>query len=106
MLKWDLDEVDYLRACPDHVEGQAPDALPEDTRYRDEGCELYPRCLICPFPVCRHDDPEWHLKRKADRNAQIRRLRRQGKSIAELSDHFGISKRTIHRALAGMRSAD
>lgn len=115
MLKWDLDEVDSLQQAQDDAFRQAlrqaqsaaqDDALPENTPYRDEGCELFPRCLRCPFPVCRHDDPEWHLKRKADRNAQIRRRRRQGLSIAELAEHFGVSKRTVHRALAGDAPGD
>jgi hypothetical protein len=25
--------------------------------FRDTGCELAPRCLECPLPMCKYDDP-------------------------------------------------
>ena len=28
---------------------------PAITLYPDNGCVLWPRCLTCPFPSCRHD---------------------------------------------------
>ena len=31
--------------------------LPGETRYRDIGCEVAPRCLECFLPQCKHDDP-------------------------------------------------
>ena len=33
------------------------DALPEHTRYRDDGCDLFTSCLTCPLPRCRYDVP-------------------------------------------------
>ncbi len=33
------------------------DALPEHTRYNDNGCDLYPSCLRCPLPRCRYEEP-------------------------------------------------
>ena len=30
-------------------------ALPEHATYKDEGCELAPSCLRCPFARCQHD---------------------------------------------------
>lgn len=32
-------------------------ALPEDTVYLDDGCDIHPHCLTCPLPVCRYDVP-------------------------------------------------
>lgn len=31
--------------------------LPENTVYRDDGCDIHPHCLTCPLPVCRYDVP-------------------------------------------------
>ena len=31
------------------------DDLPENCDYFDEGCNLAPSCLNCPFPFCIHD---------------------------------------------------
>ena len=33
------------------------DALPENQDFRDTGCSLSPRCLDCPLPRCRYDEP-------------------------------------------------
>ncbi|MBI2860823.1 MAG: sigma-70 family RNA polymerase sigma factor [Chloroflexi bacterium] len=77
------------------------DLPPEFCQYRDEGCELSGSCLDCPLPRCIHDEPggrqRW-LKRQRDR--EIARLfRREGKRIRELAQMFGLSQRTVKRAL-------
>ena len=70
--------------------------LVEDWELQDTGCDLAPHCLKCPFPRCRYDALE---EAKEARNREIRRLRCQGASIAELAHHFGLTKRTIHRVM-------
>lgn len=74
------------------------DRLPEQTRYRDEGCELHPTCLGCPLPQCRYDDPggrQFGPRRHRDR--EVRRLHDQGLSVFEIAHRFGISVRTVYR---------
>jgi len=78
-----------------------PDLPPEFCRYRDEGCELADSCLNCPFPQCIYEQPRgkqrW-LKKARDR--EISRLFKcKGKSVKELAQIFGVSQRTIQRAL-------
>ena len=34
------------------------EALPEYANYKDEGCELAPSCLRCPFARCKYDETE------------------------------------------------
>ena len=34
------------------------DRRPEETHYRDTGCELAPSCLQCPMERCVYDEPE------------------------------------------------
>jgi len=82
------------------------DALPEFTRYRDEGCDLYASCLTCPLPRCRYDKPGgaraiFNLRR----DREIRHLRRrQNLPVDTLARRYGVSRRTVFRILRKGRS--
>ena len=77
------------------------DLPPEHCHYHDEGCEFASSCLRCPLPKCIYDQPRgrqrW-LKRARDR-AITRRFATEGKGVRELALEFGISQRTVQRAL-------
>ena len=77
------------------------DLPPEYCRYRDEGCELASSCLNCPLPRCIYDQPRgrqrW-LKRQRDSKI-VRLFTTEGKDAKELASMFGISQRTVQRAL-------
>ena len=76
------------------------DRLPEQTGYRDDGCDIHPACLTCPLPRCRYDEKGGlRAMINAYRDQQIGRLRDSGVSSEELSASFGLSKRTIFRIL-------
>ena len=86
------------------VDGENTNSLdlpPELCRYRDEGCELAQSCLSCPFPRCIYEQPggkhRW-LKRARDKEI-MRLFRSRGKSVKELAQIFGVSQRTIQRAI-------
>ena len=89
---------------PREIPGDQPSELdlpPEYCHYRDEGCEFADSCLNCPLSKCIYDEPggrqRW-LKRQRDR--QIARLFTvEGKSVKELALMFGLSQRTVQRAL-------
>ncbi len=77
------------------------DLPPEYCHYRDNGCDLADSCLNCPLSKCIYDEPggrqRW-LKRQRDR--QIARLFTvEGKRVKELALMFGLSQRTVQRAL-------
>lgn len=77
------------------------DLPPEYCHYRDEGCEFADSCLNCPFPQCLYDEPggkqRWLKER---RNKEIARLFGGGGwGVKELASLFGLSQRTIQRAL-------
>lgn len=74
--------------------------------YPDEGCEFSPSCLECPLPRCILDEPGTRRQlKKRNRNEQIIRRFKKGESISDLAKAFGISKRTIQRAVRdGLRS--
>ena len=77
------------------------DLPPEYCHYRDEGCEFADSCLNCPLSKCIYDEPggrqRW-LKRQRDRQI-VRLFTVEGKRAKELALIFGISQRTVQRAL-------
>ncbi len=74
------------------------DTLPENTRYKDDGCDASLTCLECPLPLCKYDDPGWlQRENRRTRDDEIFRLRCQQVSVTEISKRFGISTRTVHR---------
>ena len=76
------------------------DALPERTRYQDNGCEEHPSCLSCPLPSCLYDAPAGvRAGRNAPRNQQIVDLRLKGATLDDLARRFGISRRNVFRIL-------
>ncbi len=83
------------------------DLPPEYCRYRDEGCEMASSCLNCPLPGCVYELPggrqRW-LKRQRDKE-MTRRFSTEGKGVKELAQSFGVSPRTVQRALKGNLSA-
>ncbi len=77
------------------------DLPPEYCRYQDDGCDLASSCLDCPFSQCIYEQPRgrqrW-LKRLRERE-MIRLFTTEGKGIKELAVIFGVSQRTVQRAL-------
>ena len=77
------------------------DLLPEYCQYRDEGCDLADSCLNCPFPECIYEQPGGKQRwLKKSRDKKIVSLFTSGsRGIKELATMFGISQRTVQRAL-------
>ncbi len=81
------------------VEGE-PDLPPEYCHYRDEGCELAGSCLNCPFARCVYEEPGGKLRlAKYLRAKEMARLFSEGKGLREIASKFGVSERTVRRAL-------
>lgn len=81
------------------------DTLPENSNYRDDGCDVFNFCLSCPLPICKYDDPEY-LRRtvRGARDQAILDARAQEKlSVTELAERFEVSTRTVHRILQSER---
>ncbi len=77
------------------------DLPPEYCRYQDEGCEFAESCLNCPLPICIYDEPggkQRLLKRQRARE-MAKLFTNEGKGIKELAQIFGVSQRTVQRAL-------
>ena len=77
------------------------DLPPEYCHYQDEGCEFADSCLDCPFPKCIYDEPggrqRWLKRLRAKEMARL--FTTKGKGIKELALMFGVSQRTVQRAL-------
>ena len=82
-------------------ETPAQDQLPEHCQYRDEGCELAPSCLNCPFATCIYDEPggRQHFARRLRDKEILRLFTIEKQGVAELAALFSISQRTVQRAL-------
>ncbi len=105
----DAEKVNNLGDDDDH---QA-DLPPEFCHYHDEGCELatahlgyQSSCLECPFPQCIYDERGGRQRRaKRLRDQEIARLfHTEGKGLKELAGTFGVSQRTIQRALKKVKN--
>ena len=82
------------------------DTLPENTRYKDVGCDLSPSCLKCHLPLCKYDDPGWVKREKRiSRDKKIYDLKMEGILLEDLSKQFKVSSRTIHRIIKRKSSA-
>ena len=78
------------------------DALPEFTRYRDDGCDIHPNCLTCPLARCRYDEPGGlRALVNAHRDREIVEMRLSGAGVGELAGRFGLSRRSVFRILSG-----
>jgi hypothetical protein len=76
------------------------DALPEFTRYRDNGCDVHPSCLTCPLPRCRYEEPGGlRALLNKTRDQEIVGQRARGVPVSELASRFGVSRRTVFRVL-------
>lgn len=77
------------------------DLPPEYCHYQDEGCEFSQTCLNCSLPVCVYDEPRGRQRwLKSQRDSELVRLfEKEGKRAPELATMFGISRRTVQRAL-------
>lgn len=86
--------------------GTELDLPPEYYHYRDEGCELAESCLNCPFPICIYDEPggKQRLLKKQRDGEMVRLFRDAGKGVKELASIFGVSQRTVQRALKNYRT--
>ena len=77
-----------------------PDLKPEYCHYKDEGCEYAQSCLECPYLQCLYDEPRGRQRwLKELRNKEINKLFSDGWKVKELALLFGVSQRTIQRAL-------
>jgi hypothetical protein len=79
--------------------GQA-DPKPEYFQYKDEGCAYARACLACPYEWCLYDGRLGkHRAMRQFRTREIKRLFKSGRNVKELVDIFGVSDRTVYRAI-------
>ena len=95
-----------LQAPAERRKRRRYDALPEFSRYKDDGCDIHDHCLTCPLPRCRYEAPGGlRALLNEQRDQQIFQLRRKGASVDELAGRFGVSRRTIFRILGSGKTA-
>jgi len=93
----ELEKINDFSGNPNHQ----LDLPPEYCHYGDEGCEFADSCLNCPFTKCIYDEPrgrQRYIKRLRDEEI-VRLFTTKEKGIKELALMFGLSQRTVQRAL-------
>ena len=72
----------------------------------DLGCEAAPKCLECPLPQCKHDDPAAYQRCQRQRMdaARIATMDRENLTVAEAAERFNITIRTVFRIRARVRA--
>lgn len=105
--------VRHYEACHNQ-EGKQYRKLRESAFYKkkDTGCHAATEylghqsaCLSCPFRKCVFDEPGVGVRRakKRNRNEEIIRRFKEGKSILDLAVAFDVHQRTIERVIARCR---
>jgi hypothetical protein len=92
----------HIVAADDEPLPRVPrNALPDETDYRDTGCDLAPSCLNCPFDRCKYDVPGGGYRMSIkQRDREIALLRRDyGAPLPLLAHTYVVSLRTVKRAL-------
>lgn len=82
------------------------DVVPELYPYRDDGCEVSPRCLNCPLPRCKYDDPGQVQRAQRQRRDQqvVAAHEEERLTVPELARRFAVSQRTVFRILQRSRA--
>lgn len=77
-----------------------PEALAENVYRPDHGCQWSPRCLTCPYSICREDVsmPD------RSRSARVAKALLDGERPERVSAATGISLRTAYRVQAVLKS--
>lgn len=96
-----VETVEAQHAAPLRLRRVRSDALPEEIQYRDDGCDIHSRCLTCPLPRCRYDEPGGlRAMLNAYRDQQVVALRRDGAPVDQIAERYGLSRRTVFRILS------
>jgi len=69
--------------------------MSEKPIYTENGCQYYNDCFTCPFPDCGLIT----MKSKKIRDNKILKFFKEGKNTSIIAQMFGVSIRTVERAL-------
>jgi hypothetical protein len=88
------------------IDNTERDLPPEYCHYQDVGCEFASSCLNCPLPLCVYDEPggKRRLLKRQRAQEMARLFTTEGKGQKELAEIFGVSQRTVQRALKSIFS--
>ena len=75
---------------------------------QDQGCEVSASCLVCPLSICKEDAPAWYHKnrRRAKDYRIMNAIVRDRLTVADAAARYKVTKRTVHRIIARVESAD
>jgi len=66
----------------------------------DKGCEVSSKCIDCPLPYCKYDEPERYSKLlQVQRDGRIIASIMQDNAVKQVAKVEGITERTVYRIL-------
>lgn len=71
--------------------------------YKDEGCDLAPSCLNCPFPACRYDMPKGIRHATIGRNTAIITRVMGGEPVWDVAQSVGLGQRRVRAIVQNSR---
>ena len=65
----------------------------------DRGCEVAPKCLECPLPQCKYDDPAGYLRQQRHQRdtRMFEEMKQRGLTFVEVAKLYGVAERTVYR---------
>ncbi len=71
----------------------------------DRGCEVSPKCIDCPLPTCKYDNPEdYHLDRRKAKDALVvHAVIVERLTKGQAAERFSCTPRTIFRIMQRSR---
>ena len=81
------------------------DVSPQYNTYKDTGCEVSPKCTLCPLVQCKYEDlAAYNREQAAVRHRRISEaVQAEGLTVVQVQQRFNVGKRTVWRALKEMR---
>ena len=97
----EISGTDLADISADTSDGKGQDdPKPEYFQYKDEGWTYARACLACPYDRCLYDGRQGkHRAMYQFRSREIKRLFKSGRNVHELVEIFGVSVRTVYRAI-------
>lgn len=74
-------------------------------RFLDSGCDVSPSCLACPLPICKHDDPAWWRRVRAEttKAETCETYEANGRNASRTARELQVALRTVNRRTTAIR---
>ena len=69
--------------------------------YEDDGCVISSKCIECPLPECKYDDPLWYAKYRTISKYRVvlylLKMPHTTEDMQNMARHYNLTTRTLFR---------